>query len=84
MWPNGDKRTKCEIVMELKLEPTEKEICMMCHFSSECGQCCNVCKKQCNSRQICMQGCDGQFDRLKSWLDLIKSNDSLKRLRKYV
>jgi len=56
--------------IKLRLEPTKKEICMMCHWSSSCENCCNKCESKCNSEQICMLGNYDQYDRLEAWLSI--------------
>jgi len=56
----------------------------MCHFSSDCSGCCLKCQDKCNSEQVCMQGQPGQFERLQSWHNLIKSNNYFKHLEKYI
>lgn len=58
-----------------KPEPTDDEICMMCHLSSGCSGCCKHCKQQCNSHQVCQIGVTGQADRLASWLKIISNQE---------
>jgi len=65
-------------------EPTNKEICMMCHFSSNCGNCCKTCKEQCNGKQYCQIGIGGQADRLESWMKEVIENDNFTHLRKFI
>jgi hypothetical protein len=54
--------------LDLKLEPTDAEVCLMCHLSSGCKGCCKTCKSKCNAGQLCQIGIDNQADRLESWL----------------
>jgi hypothetical protein len=65
-------------------EPTKKEICMMCHFSSECEKCCKTCTEECNGKQICQIGVGEQADRLSSWMAIIHNNKNFTRLKKYI
>ena len=65
-------------------EPTNKEICMMCHFSSECENCCKNCKNQCNSHQICQIGVDGQADRLAAWKLIVEKKEGMSHLKKII
>lgn len=65
---------------EIKFEATNQDICMMCHFSSECDGCCSKCKELCNTQQNCGIGKKQQAERLIAWRHIIKSNDVFKRL----
>src|ERR1035437_3148397 len=42
-----------QLNLDLKIIPTHSQICMMCHFSSGCEECCNKCPSQCNAGQLC-------------------------------
>ena len=74
-----------QLDLKLKIIPSKTQICMMCHFSSECENCCNECKTKCNQRQMC--GFKNEFgdqaDRLESWLHIIKI-PAFRRLRKFI
>jgi len=61
---------------ELKIEPTSKEVCWMCHLSSKCSGCCKACTHQCNARQVCVIGVDKQSDRIASWIEIMRSTPS--------
>ena len=65
-------------------EPSPAEVCMMCHFSSECGNCCAVCDDRCNGSQICQRGVPGQVERLDSWLYIVRENKGFDHLKKYL
>ena len=69
----------------IEMPPTSGDICMMCHFSSECDGCCMKCKKECNSKQICgLKGKpEDQTERLQAWLSIIKCSE-MKNLKKYI
>jgi len=54
-------------------EPTNKEICMMCHWASRCRKCCSICRVTCNSKQYCQIGVDGQADRLEALMKIYNS-----------
>jgi len=73
-----------QLELGLELEATPEEICMMCHFSSECDGCCKRCENFCNSEQTCMQGKKGQFQRLQSWMSIINSDKYFDYLKKYI
>ena len=64
-------------------EPTNKEICMMCHFSSLCGNCCKMCKDQCNSKQHCQIGVGEQADRLSAWMAIVLNNEYYAHMRTF-
>jgi hypothetical protein len=64
-------------------EPTNKDICMMCHLSSECGGCCKTCKNKCNSCQVCQIGVQWQAERLAAWLKIVE-DEEMSRLRKFI
>jgi len=66
----------------MQQEPIKDEICMMCHFSSECGKCCLKCTEQCNSRQVCMQGKPNQAERVDAWMNIIDNNSATNHLKK--
>lgn len=70
--------------IDFNREPTNKEICMMCHFSSECGKCCKICNDQCNGKQHCQIGVSGQADRLGSWMDIVLNNVEFARLKCFI
>jgi hypothetical protein len=70
--------------IDFNREPTNKEICMMCHFSSECGKCCKSCNDQCNEKQHCQIGVNGQADRLVSWMDIVINNVEFARLKCFI
>ena len=65
-------------------EPTAKEVCMMCHFSSQCGKCCKTCMDTCNGMQHCQIGISEQADRLEAWMDIAINNESFAHLRKFI
>ncbi len=65
-------------------ESSNKEICMMCHFSSECEGCCKTCKNKCNGHQVCQIGVDRQADRLDTWTSIIEKNEGMSHLRKFL
>ncbi len=65
-------------------EPTNKEICMMCHLSSECDGCCKTCKNKCNGHQVCQIGVDGQADRLAAWMSIVEKNKKMSHLSKFL
>ena len=56
--------------MVIPFEPTIDDICTMCHWSSLCDGCCNVCKEKCNSSQRCGQvtPAKDQIDRWITWV----------------
>lgn len=66
------KHDRTLALIDYQREPTNKEVCMMCHFSSECGNCCKTCKERCNSQQVCQIGVDGQADRLAAWMEIVQ------------
>lgn len=39
--------------LEIIFPVTKTDICTMCHWSSECDDCCLKCKDKCNSGQVC-------------------------------
>lgn len=47
------------------------QICYMCHLSANCGECCMICKDQCNSKQSCMLGKPHQAERWEGLQDII-------------
>jgi len=51
---------------------TVAEICIMCHWSSECKNCCLNCKDQCNGCQNCGINDDQEalWSRWEAWNDL--------------
>jgi hypothetical protein len=76
--------TQLQMEFDLKSEPTTQQVCMMCHFSSECKGCCKRCTSKCNSSQICQKGVPGQSERLDTWLDIITTTPNLQELRKFL
>ena len=58
---------------------------MMCHFSSECGNCCKICQSKCNGNQICGVNNDDEQakDRLEAWLEIIEI-DRMSHLKKFM
>lgn len=75
-----------QLQFNLKIEPTKQQICGMCHCSSGCEKCCNVCKKEgkwCNSSQHCMLNKDRQIDRLEGWLNIVKTYNFYFKFKKY-
>lgn len=73
-----------EICIDFNREPSNNEICMMCHFSSECNKCCKTCKDQCNSCQQCQIGEKEQSDRLAAWMDIVIKNEIFTHLKKFI
>ena len=73
------------MTIEIKFAATDKDICMMCHFSSECPKCCNKCDDPCNVGQSCgfNPAKGSQAGRLIAWRNIIALNDSFDRLKKY-
>lgn len=55
-------------------------ICIMCHLSSECSKCCRICNNLCNEAQVCMQGAKEQYERWRSWIDVVETNNRYKQL----
>lgn len=53
--------------LKIRFEPTDKEVCWMCHLSSGCLKCCKICNARCNAGQFCMIGVNNQSDRFESW-----------------
>jgi len=80
----GIKHDRMLAHVDFHREPTNKEICMMCHFSSECEGCCKNCKEQCNGHQVCQIGVDGQADRLAAWMSIVEKNEGMSHLRKFL
>jgi hypothetical protein len=66
--------------LTIPFEPTNTDICMMCHASSECLECCKKCKKKCNGGQICMIGMPLELDRYEAWINLL-NDGNFKELR---
>ena len=67
---------------------TAEMACVMCHFSSECGGCCNKCRAagtECGSQQLCSQlSRRHDADRWASWIAIVRSNPAFKRLKRYI
>ena len=59
--------------LDLLIVPTRIQICEMCHWSSECKDCCSACKNPCNSHQVCAlkENHEDNADRYEAWLMLI-------------
>jgi len=72
--------------MKLDFEPSPAQICMMCHFSSECEGCCEKCSDQCNHAQLCglEQPANEQTERLNAWINIINSNEMFSHLKRYM
>lgn len=68
---------------QIKFEATNQDICMMCHFSSECDLCCSKCKDKCNTQQQCRIGKKDQAERLIAWRHIINGSNSFNRLIVY-
>jgi hypothetical protein len=65
--------------LNLKFPPTKEDICKMCHWSTDCNECCKACDHQCNSVQYCgLEDKDDQSDRWEAILHLMKSKNHLK------
>ena len=63
------------IDVSCKITPAE-QICMLCHLSSECDNCCRRCSEECNAGQACMlPDPEGQSERLDTWRYLVKEAD---------
>ena len=73
-----------QLELSLPFEPTTREICMMCHFSSECDKCCKSCKERCNGGQKCMQGELDQSDRMDSWTEIVRNNEHFSHLKRFI
>lgn len=72
--------------LDLQFTPTAKQICMLCHFSSECGQCCKTCKEKCNAHQICglKEPEENHIDRFSAWVSIIKSCNDFSNLKRFI
>jgi hypothetical protein len=71
-----------QLELNLNIVPSNKELCMMCHLSSECLSCCKFCNEKCNSCQVCgftLEKTD-MCNRLDGWYNIIKSNVRYKKL----
>lgn len=68
--------------LDLKIEPTIEQLCLMCHLSSECGDCCKKCNNPCNSGQICQIGTKENADRWSAYINIIKEIELYKKLYK--
>jgi len=70
--------------LTLGFEPTEKQVCWMCHLSSGCKGCCKKCRNSCNASQHCMQSRPHQADRLDAWMRIVREipDYEQKRLRR--
>jgi len=75
-----------QLEINFKILPTPTQICMMCHFSSECENCCKNCKEKCNAGQICglSEDRENHVDRLETWLGIIKHIPHFKHLKKFI
>lgn len=64
--------------------PTRADICLMCHYSSECGDCCNKCVNTCNGKQRCglKENPENHIDRMKSWIQIVEI-DAMSDLKKF-
>lgn len=64
--------------------PTDSEICLMCHLSTECRGCCLVCRHQktCASAQLCAFESDRQIEttRWEAWMSIIENTEYYKTL----
>ena len=67
---------------------TAEMACVMCHFSSECGGCCNKCRAagtECGSQQLCSQPSRRyDADRWASWIAIVRSNPAFNNLKRYI
>ena len=63
-------------------EPSNREICLMCHFASHCEKCCKTCDDTCNAKQYCQIGVVGQASRWESWLALAEEDNGLTHTKK--
>lgn len=73
-----------QLRIDLRVLPDNKNICLMCHLSSECNRCCNKCKEGCNSKQKCQlkTSKEDQIERLSTWIHHIQTIPYYKRLYK--
>jgi hypothetical protein len=69
--------------LELNLIPTKEQICLMCHLSSECLECCKKCKKNC-SGQVCGLKCnpENEIGRWQAWRHIIREHPRYKKIVK--
>lgn len=81
---NPETNNRKLTTIDFNRDPTNKEICMMCHFSSECDNCCKICKEKCNTGQVCQIGIKGQANRLNAWMDIVLHNENFDRLKKFI
>lgn len=74
-----------QLTLDLRIIPTQSQICMMCHFSTECENCCNKCSSRCNASQQCghKEVFGDQAERLSAWLRIIQI-PTFRHLKKFV
>lgn len=72
--------------LNIQYIPTIKQVCMLCHFSSECGGCCKKCIDPCNAGQVCglEEPVENHSDRFAAWVSLVKNNQHFRKLRKFI
>jgi hypothetical protein len=72
--------------LEIPLPVTKEEQCMMCHFSSECEDCCRACKKSCNTGQICGINDDPveSIPRLQAWRSIVRECPAFDNLKRFI
>ena len=62
---------------------TPEQACIMCHLSSECGGCCQKCKKDGCHGQLCSQpGRDHMGQRWETWIYIV--SNLLPELRRFI
>ena len=74
--------------LDLQFEVTAEQVCLMCHFASECPKCCKKCRESGENGtcygQICgFEDKDWKLtdDRWRSWMHLLAYTPSLARER---
>lgn len=74
-----------QLEIELQIIPTSKQICMMCHLSTECTGCCKKCTHQCNGCQKCghESSAESHIERLETWISIVK-HPEMSRLKKFI
>lgn len=80
------EQTYSQLTIDFPIIPIQQQICMMCHFSSECDNCCNKCINPCNAGQACglKDNPEDLADRLDAWIHIVSDNENFKHLRKYI
>lgn len=66
---------------------TKEQACIMCHLSSECGECCIKCKKfgknmSCNGQACSQPFIDNEGVRWDTWMKLVRT--SYPNLKKFI